>query len=110
MPVAALRADRTRIGFEPVAVGVAAPDQVVTLENPGSTDVAPTVRLTGLDADAFAIATDSCTGTTVAPGSTCEVSVRYTPVRPGPARAFLGIVDATPRGVRTVDLEGTTLR
>lgn len=109
VPVAALRADRTQVGFQPVAVGVAAPDQVVKLENPGSTDMAPTVRLTGLDADAFAIATDSCTGTTVAPGSTCEISVRYTPVHPGPARAFLEIVDGAPRGVRTVDLDGTTV-
>lgn len=106
--VAALRADRTRVAFDPVGVGSPAADQTVSLDNPGDVDQAISVRLTGLDADAFQIIGNDCSGAPLGSGSSCQVTVRFTPVRSGPARAILEITDATERGVRTVALEGTT--
>jgi hypothetical protein len=108
VPISALRADRTRVGFDPVSVGTPAAVETVTLANPGSVDQAPSVRLTGLDADAFELTGDGCTGAVLAPDDACAVAVRFVPVRDGPARAVLEIADGTMRGVRTVDLAGTT--
>jgi hypothetical protein len=108
VPVAALRADRTRVAFDPAGVGSPAADQAVAFDNPGDTDQTMTLRLTGLDADAFDIVGDDCSEAPLGPGSSCQVTVRFTPSRPGPARAILEISDATERGVRTVALEGTT--
>lgn len=109
VPIAALRADRTRVGFDPVAAGTPGADETVTLSNPGSVDQSPSVRLTGLDADAFEITADGCTGTVLAPGDACEVTARFVPVRTGPARALLEIMDGTARGLRAIELEGTTV-
>ena len=108
IPVAALRADRTRVAFDPAEVGSPTADQTISLDNPGDVDQAVAVRLMGLDADAFDIVADDCSGTPLGMGSTCQVSIRFTPLRPGPARAFLEISDSTERGVRTLALEGTT--
>ncbi len=108
VPVAALRADRTRVAFDPAGVGSPAADQTVSLDNPGDVDQAVSGRLTGLDADAFYIVADNCSGTPLDMGSSCQVTIRFTPLRPGPARAILEIADSTERGVRTVVLEGTT--
>jgi hypothetical protein len=109
VPVSALRADRNRVGFDPVMVGVPTAAETVTLANAGSVDQQATVRLTGLDVDAFEVVEDDCTGAVLTPAATCGITVRFVPIRDGPARAMLEIEDGTARGLRTVDLEGTTV-
>lgn len=69
------------LGFGTIQQGRSTPDQSVTISDPGTAPVTiDSVELTGADAGAFTITSSTCGGgATVSPGSTCQMSVRFTP-------------------------------
>ncbi|MDA0178759.1 choice-of-anchor D domain-containing protein [Solirubrobacter phytolaccae] len=82
--------------------------RTITLENTGATDVAlSTPTVTG--AAAFTLAgASTCTGTTVlAPGESCELTVRFAPTTLGAQTATVTVPDDASGSPRTVALTGT---
>ncbi|KAA1418928.1 choice-of-anchor D domain-containing protein [Nocardioides humilatus] len=79
------------------------------LSNVGNTGlVVGDVTLTGPDASQFVIGTQDCAHTTVAPASSCDVDVRFSPSTLGDKNAVLSI--ATDAGdPTTVTLSGTSV-
>ena len=70
------------------------PAQAVTVTNTGTVPV--TVNGVSIENDPagdFAISASTCTGTTLAPGDTCQVSVTFTPKAPGGRTATLRFDD-----------------
>ncbi len=81
--------------------------QTVTVSSRGS--AALTVEpgtLEGPDAGDFAIASDACSSETVASGSSCSVSVTFTPKAVGHLTATLAIADNAAPSTQTVALSG----
>lgn len=70
----------------------------------GSTTGAITAAVSGTDAAAFAIVTNTCT--TLAASATCQLTLRFTPAKLGAAAATL-TVSGTPGGSVTTSLNGT---
>lgn len=62
----------------------------------------------GSDADAFTVATPSCTGGSLDPGRSCDVEVTFSPRRSGAHAATL-IIQAVGAGSREVPLTGAAL-
>jgi N-acetylneuraminic acid mutarotase len=79
---------------------------VLTNTSPGSQALHVTgVSIAGGD---FAIVDDSCTGATVVPGATCEVSVQFSPLAGGTRSGTLTVTDNnTAAGATTAALRGT---
>lgn len=68
----------------------ASASQTFTLTNTGGKATrALSVALTG--ADAFAITADTCTGTAIGPGKSCQVTVAYAPLQSGDDSATLSV-------------------
>jgi hypothetical protein len=65
------------------------------------------VSIGGADAGAFAIITDACTGTRVAPGAGCTIRVRFDATGTGPRSAQL-LVDDNADGATIPTLSGIT--
>jgi hypothetical protein len=81
----------------------------LTFTNAGTT--ATTALLTSFDGPAsgqFAITADTCTNTTLAPATTCKVSVKYVPTTSGGATASL-LVSASTASFASVALSGNGL-
>jgi hypothetical protein len=97
------------IKFGQERVGAASPTRTVTLTNgPGATapDAVSTVSLAGPEADQFAIASDGCSGTTLAIDESCQVKVRFTPDVEGFHRASLEISSDDPTSPASTSLFG----
>ncbi|MGE3621924.1 MAG: choice-of-anchor D domain-containing protein [Acidimicrobiia bacterium] len=97
--------------------------QVVTVRNAGPAGAGPltvaAVGVVGPNAGDFAVTADGCTGAALAPGATCTVTVRFTPLAPpppGPRQAalrfdasasgsphFVGLIGDTPAPVVQVN-------
>ncbi len=76
--------------------------------NGGVTTGALANTLTGTDAASFSIANSSCTGATLAPGATCNVTVRFTGGTAGAKTATLNVT-GTPGGTDTSLLSGSVV-
>jgi trimeric autotransporter adhesin len=69
--------------------------QVFVYANTGSVNlVVSTVTVGGLNPGDFAVTSDGCTGTTLAPGTTCNIAVVFTPRATGTRAATVRIRDA----------------
>ena len=80
--------------FEDTRVDAISPVYTVTASNRDDTAHAIAgVGIDGDDAGQFAIASETCTGQTLAPGASCSIGVRFTPDAPVDALAAL-IVDS----------------
>ena len=84
--------------------------QTVTLSNWGDASLFPTVSLTGPNAANFSTPADTCSGQSVAPSSSCTVTVAFLPAGSGTLRASLQFADNAPGSPQTVSLSGTTSR
>lgn len=88
-------------------IGVPGTATSFTVQNTGGTTTGPiTAVLGGVNAAGFEISGNSCTGTTLALGQTCSLSVRVNSAAAGSLAATL-TVSATPGGSATANLTGT---
>lgn len=93
--------------FGPQAIGTTSGSQTVTVTNTGGADlVVVAVTTGGANASEFTVAADGCTGTTVAPGSSCTFDVAFAPTSVGPAPASVAIADDAADSPQSVDLSG----
>jgi len=78
--------------FGDVIVGETSDVQTFTIRNPGSaaTDALSTV-VTGDHASNYDVTADTCAGTELAPGATCEVSIAFSPDSRGDKSATLSV-------------------
>ena len=98
------------VAFADTVVGDTSAEQAVTVTNNGIADLvvdAGGVTLTGADASQFSVAADTCSGQTIAPSASCEVTVRFAPTGAGAMSAALSFSDNTPTTPNTVSLSGT---
>jgi hypothetical protein len=94
------------VNFGDQQVGVVSGPQVVTLQNTGNISLTITsISITGTNAADFA-QTNNC-GTSVAAGSSCTVSITFTPAAEGARIGTLAISDNAPGSPQTVSLAGT---
>ncbi len=89
--------------FPATVVGVAATAQTVTLSNTGSVDL--TINSISTNLSDYS-QTNTC-GTTVASGSSCQISVTFTPSNVGTIAGTLSIDDNTLGSPQMVTLTGT---
>jgi streptogramin lyase len=94
------------VTFLAQAMGTTSKPQVITLTNTGTAplDISE-ITIGGANAEDFA-ETDSCAGR-VESGESCQISVTFTPKRPGTRTVALTITDNAPDSPRTVALSGT---
>ena len=91
--------------FGSVNVGSASPAQTFTLTNAGTAALPVTsVTLTGTNASAFTLGTNTC-GSSLAAGASCTISITFNPTAAGSATASLSVVDSV--GTQTSSLTGT---
>jgi hypothetical protein len=76
---------------------------LLTVTNSGTGDLHVASMAT---AAPFSLDFDKCSATTVAPGNSCDVFVRFTPTQAGPAAGSLSIVDDAPGSPQKVPLSG----
>ncbi|MFQ5351297.1 MAG: choice-of-anchor D domain-containing protein, partial [Thermoanaerobaculia bacterium] len=89
-------------------VGAAGEPRSLRLRNSGSGTLrVASLRLTGADAGAFGLSTDSCTGRSLDPGSACDLAVTFRAGRLGTHRAQLTVEGRGARGNRGADLAGS---
>jgi hypothetical protein len=96
----------TSLAFGSQSVGVTSAAQTVTLSNTGTAALSITsLALTGANASDFA-QTNTC-GSSVAAGSSCTISVTFTPAASGSRTASVSITDNASGSPQTVSLSGT---
>ena len=101
-PVASVSPSNVDFGNQPV--GQASAAQVVTVQNTGNADL----HMLGASASGdFAVSSDTCSGTTVAPNGTCTISVAFTPTQAGNRPGTLTISDDAADSPQLVSLSGT---
>lgn len=91
------------LDFSPVAVGSASPPQSIILSNTANQPSGP-ISI-DLEGSAFQIVTDECGGLPLGAGSSCTVTVRFTPATSGIHNGALSLT-AVPGGSRTATLRG----
>jgi hypothetical protein len=101
----ALGLSSSRLSFSQRPIGSTSPAQSVTLSSRGTVPVTlGDFSLAGAYPDDFA-ATTTCK-TDIAPGTTCTVSVTFTPVAAGIRSATLVVTDNAPGGPHRIALTG----
>ncbi|HEY0785409.1 MAG TPA: choice-of-anchor D domain-containing protein [Acidobacteriaceae bacterium] len=94
----------TAVTFAAVAVGSTSPGQNVTVANAGTTTVQTTAPVvTG----AFGLTADTCTGTSLAPGTSCTLTLRFQPTAAGAQAGTLTVTDGAE--TETATLSGTAM-
>jgi DNA-binding beta-propeller fold protein YncE len=97
------------LGFGIVGVGHSA-SLTLTIANSGSAPLAiASSSLSGSGAANFARSADHCTGTTVAAGASCTVTVAFSPGAAGGYTAQLQFIDNASGSPHTVSLTGTAI-
>ena len=105
-PEASLSA--SSLAFARVTVASAGDPQSVTVTNAGTVPLSMSATsIGGADPNDFAVSSDGCSGTSVAPDASCTVAVRFTPTAPAVRTAQLNIVDNAASSPQTVSLSGT---
>jgi hypothetical protein len=95
------------LDFPTTLVGQTSPAQDVAVTNTGSVPLhVGAGSIVGAAADEFATPADGCSGTTVAVGASCTVSVAFAPTRAGAASAHLHIPDDSATSPHDVALSG----
>ncbi len=92
--------------FGSVTTGATSTAQTFTLANGGTASLAiSSISLGGANANAFAVASNNC-GTSLAAGSSCTISVTFTPAVVGSAIATLTVADNATGSPQTSSLTG----
>lgn len=95
------------LNFGGQAVTTTSEPEDITLTNSGTADLnVATVTLTGTEPGDFAIDADACTGALLTPGSTCIVSVTFTPTALGAHDARLTFTDDAADSPQKAILDG----
>ncbi|HEV7616184.1 MAG TPA: lamin tail domain-containing protein [Solirubrobacterales bacterium] len=99
--------------FPTQAVGTIGPGQLVTLTNTGDADVNITdIGIVAADEAStgdFLLSADPCSGTTIVPGGTCKVQIRFAPGREKASSSANLVIDSNVLGSPTlVALAGTS--
>jgi alpha-tubulin suppressor-like RCC1 family protein len=98
----------TSLSFPTAPVGAASAARTVTLTDDGPAPLAVSGDvLTGPGAGSFARSADTCSGATLAPGSSCTVALVFTPAAAGPASAALAFSTSAANVLPAVMLSGT---
>ena len=101
---AVLAFERSQYAYGLVSIG-ARPERVFTLANSGGrASGALTVSVAG--SAAFSAAADTCTGTSLGPGKSCTVTVRFAPRAVGPVSATLAAVGKNHAATASIALSG----
>ena len=96
------------LGFGNQILNTASPFQTETVTNSGTASlIVASAIIGGSNAADFAKATDSCTGATIAPSSTCLVGVKFMPSALGGRSATLSISDNASDSPQVASLSGT---
>jgi hypothetical protein len=91
--------------FGAQAAGTAGPSQTFSLTNESAAPLEiDTAAVSGLDPDQFRLAADACVETTLAPGASCSLGVRFAPEGTGARSAVLRV--RTSAGTQTAVLTG----
>jgi hypothetical protein len=106
----ALQLSPSTATFDPLSPDTVSPAAMFTATNTGSTPTGKiTAGLSGSDASQFAIASDSCTGATLAPHAACTIKLRFAPQSPGSKVASLTVTSAA-AGTGIATLGGRALQ
>lgn len=109
MPQASLTASTggsSMSNFGPEQIGMSSASATVVVGNAGNGPTgALAVMLAGPNSAEFVIDSDGCSGKTLAPSTTCKVSVHFAPTMAGAATAALDL-SATPGGHASITLSG----
>jgi Kelch motif len=98
----------TPLTFAGRAIGSTSDAQSAVLTNTGAVPVdVRTVAIAGGAAKDFAIAADTCSAATIAPGDTCAIDVTFTPGAAGARVATLTVSDTTAGGATSATLSGS---
>jgi MBG domain-containing protein/Big-like domain-containing protein/centrosomal CEP192-like protein/HYDIN/CFA65/VesB family protein len=100
--VSGISLSTTSLLFGDQVVGTASAVQTVTLSNVGTT----TITFTSITWSANFSGTNNC-GTSLAPGRSCRINVRFVPTTTGVLTGTLTIVDSDPTNPQVVTLTGT---
>ena len=98
------------LSFPSQDVGTTSAAQSVTVTNTGSGNLtfgAGAVTVSGANAADFALASDTCSGQTVAPNGACAVGITFMPSVAGSESATLNFTDNASGSPQTVSLTGT---
>jgi hypothetical protein len=96
----------TTLTFATQAIATASAPQIISLKNSGSADLTGVkITITGAAAASFA-ETNNC-GATVSAGTSCSVSVIFTPASAGALSATVNIADNATNSPQTIALSGT---
>lgn len=93
----------TSLSFPATGIGLSAPAQTLTLTNNGGLPlhVTNTVLSAG-----FMVASSTC-GSTLAPATSCNLVIVFSPTTAGPVSGTLTLTDDAPSGGQTTNLTGT---
>jgi photosystem II stability/assembly factor-like uncharacterized protein len=98
----------TTINFGTVTLGQSSAAQTVVVTPDGVPLAISTVALSGTNPGEFAIASDTCSGQTVQPASSCSFAVVYTPTLQTLATATVVITDSDSTSPQNVALTGSS--
>ncbi|HEY2510223.1 MAG TPA: choice-of-anchor D domain-containing protein, partial [Polyangiaceae bacterium] len=108
-PPGALTITPSTNDFGSIVAGVSSSATPFTVTNTGGSDTGMlTAALSGTDQGSFTIASDTCTGSTLAAGATCAVGVTFAPTAAGTKAASLTVA-GTPGGAASAALGGTAI-
>lgn len=84
-------------------------DELTIANDPAGFTQVESVGITGPDASSFSVQWGNCEHDQLAPDNTCNMSIRFQPVSPGPKQAQLTIASDSPSSPLVVPLEGVGL-
>jgi hypothetical protein len=84
-------------------------DELTVLNDPGGSTQIESVSISGPDASAFSVQWGNCEHDQLGPSNTCNMSIRFQPLSPGPQQAQLTIASDSASSPLIVPLEGTGL-
>lgn len=94
---AAITVSPTEVDFGAQKVGTTSEAKTVTASSTGASDlVVSSSSVSGANASEFRITSDSCTGASLAPGGTCELTVTFSP-------SLLAVHGSTRRATLTIE-------
>jgi hypothetical protein len=89
-------------------VGTSSAPQTVTVSNTGSVALTMgSATISGVNPGDFSVTSDTCSGSSLNPAATCNLSMVFSPSGGGNRTALLEVPDGTTRGAREAPLTGT---
>jgi hypothetical protein len=92
--------------FDSQDVGTRSAPQTITVANTGDSSLFINSAAVPNTLD-FGVAGDGCSGLTLPPGGSCDMSIVFTPTQPGTRTAALKVTDNAPNSPQTAPLTGT---